>query len=522
MVSLIPLKLEKFGVISIIRIYTVILMTPILKPSWIRAFASEGEGRDMIDLSNIDLLALVDTTVKRSASTDGGNYEGRCPICGDRDDFYVLPEHIDDDGKRRGLCACRECHPQRMDAIGYLRWARNMTYREAVLYLHKMFSLDLPGDFDKSRPPAAKKDAPILRVRPLPMNAKAPSAIWQERAWQGLKKARFLLQHEEYGKEARAYLRSRGLTDETIRTAGLGLIAVDTWDMPEKWGLRPEDVDENGVFLPRGIVFPYEYKGEIWKLRIRRFGDNIPKKYRYMLVSGSANGLYRADHLRVNGVALLFEGEIDALSAAQEIGDLAACVATGSTAHARIDLWKTRLALASQVLLCFDSDSSGQDAATYWGKRLGQIAKRLPVSAGYKDANEMLTAGLDLRAWVSTKLVMSDHISVIPNGTDGTESILQPCSDFTFDSPYDVDGSIDLACSAPQMPPVLVGDEIPPEFLQSPCARCGQTGQVCRRSDGLVLCACYWTWYGPAHDQRPATAAEQQHSWLNYQQKKSA
>src|SRR2546421_12787629 len=102
-----------------------------------------------MNLSNIDLLALAetDTTFRRTATTEGGNYAGKCPVCGDKDDFYVLPEHTGNDGKQRGQCACRECHPQRMDAIGYLQWARKISYREAVEYLHEMYSLELPENW---------------------------------------------------------------------------------------------------------------------------------------------------------------------------------------------------------------------------------------------------------------------------------------------------------------------------------------------------------------------------------------
>jgi len=140
---------------------------------------------------------------------------------------------------------------------------------------------------------------------------------------------------------------------------------------------------------------------------------SIPPRF---FATQPSNGLYRADALKVNRPALLFEGEIDALSVAQEIGNLAACVATGSTVHARIDQWKMRLALTSQVLLCFDGDDAGQEAVTYWYKRLGEHASHLPASGeSCKDANDMLKAGIDLVSWVTARLV-------IPNGTDDTKS----------------------------------------------------------------------------------------------------
>jgi hypothetical protein len=94
---------------------------------------------------------------------------------------------------------------------------------------------------------------------------------------------------------------------------------------------------------------------------------------------------------------MLVEGVIDALSLAQEAGDLLAVVASG-TSGGRVERCIGRLALASTILLGFDADEAGEQAADWWQKALSPRATRWrPL---WDDANAMLRAGVDLRTWV--------------------------------------------------------------------------------------------------------------------------
>lgn len=54
----------------------------------------------------------------------GREQHGACPQCGGTDRFYLL------EGERE--CACRQCHPARMDAIGALAWMSGLTMRQAL------------------------------------------------------------------------------------------------------------------------------------------------------------------------------------------------------------------------------------------------------------------------------------------------------------------------------------------------------------------------------------------------------
>jgi hypothetical protein len=170
---------------------------------------------------------------------------------------------------------------------------------------------------------------------------------------------------------------------------------VETWDKPQTWGLAG---DQRPIWLPTGIVFPWCVGSELWRINIRRVGDNIVDARRYAVVSGSRNTLYGLGTIKPNAPAMIVEGVLDALSVLQEAGDLVGVVATGSTTGGRLERWIGRLSLASTVLVSLDADEAGEQASAWWLKALGSRAKRWRPY--WDDPNAMLQAGVDLRMWV--------------------------------------------------------------------------------------------------------------------------
>jgi Toprim-like len=163
--------------------------------------------------------------------------------------------------------------------------------------------------------------------------------------------------------------------------------------------------------------------GLIPKLRIRRFGSDIPKEYRYSMVSGSANGLYRAECIESGKPDILLEGEIDALSAAQETGNAFACVATGSTAHVRIPKWQILLSQAPRVFLCFDADPAGAEGITWWKERIVRaVIHRVPEA--YHDVNDMLTQGGDIPAWLGVTPLSEMASPIVSHDTIDTNDTI--------------------------------------------------------------------------------------------------
>lgn len=237
--------------------------------------------------------------------------------------------------------------------------------------------------------------------------------------WQGAGKdfvrraARYLW--TKGGEVALAYLRSRGLDDETIKLAQLGYCPITKeghwFEQPlSDWGLTKEMVSEKiwqrgTVRIPPGIIIPWFYGDELWKIAVKR--PEVEKgKGDYGQIVGSAEGLYNAGSVIPNSQVMMVEGEIDALSIVQTAGDLVSVVATGSTTKGMTDQWIGHLCMAAQVLQSFDPDPAGNKAANNWLRTLPNAMRYKPLN---HDCNDMLTSGMDVRAWVEQGLEIASQ-----------------------------------------------------------------------------------------------------------------
>ena len=199
-----------------------------------------------------------------------------------------------------------------------------------------------------------------------------------------------------------AYLHGRGLHDDTIQAHGIGYQPKDIYEDRALWGL-PTGPEAKAVWLPRGIVIPWQIGDGLWRINIRRpvtaqqIEAGEPK---YIGPPGFANALYNADAVAEGKPVLLVEGEIDAMTAIQEAPDLVAPVATGSTAGGRREPWICRLAAAPCVLLAFDCDTNGagDSAAAWWLQALPNAVRWRPL---LHDVNAMHVRGVSVRTWAA-------------------------------------------------------------------------------------------------------------------------
>ncbi|MEZ4699206.1 MAG: primase-helicase zinc-binding domain-containing protein [Rhodothermales bacterium] len=313
------------------------------------------------------ILDHIPTRLRRAGATNGGEHAGPCPWCGGRDRFRVWPNQ-----GASGRYWCRRCG-RSGDAIRLVRELRGLGYREACAAVGVIAS---PTEKSLDRTPE--------RLVP-------PSEAWQEQAWCEAERARDRLWAPDGGR-ALDWLRRRGLADRTIALASLGYQPADRRDPPARWGLD----QPNDVYLPRGITIPWIIDGSIWRLNVRRPAGTP----RYIGPAGSSNGLYNADDIQAARPVVLVEGEIDALSVMQDAPGVAA-VATGSTSGGRRRHWIDRLQRAGTVLVAFDSDPAGEQAARFWLDTLPLARRWRPY---WDDANAMLQDGIDLHAWVGRGL----------------------------------------------------------------------------------------------------------------------
>jgi DNA primase len=324
---------------------------------------------------NADLLSEISRDVKltRASSHRGGEYHGPCPFCGGTDRFRVQPD--------RDFWKCRQCGKSG-DSIAYLVEIGRATKTEAYALRHGVGNAT----------PGARARRAAVPPSQAPAGCDPPAPTWQARAWEYVAQAQEQLR-ADVGARARGWLRGRGLTAETITAAGLGYNPRDKYESGDLWGLDPE----KRVWMPRGIVIPWFIGGDLWRVNTRRpVGD--PK---YIGPAGFGNGLYEADAIRPDIGAIIVEGELDALTLAQEAGDIIAAVATGGTTQARRARWVGRLALAPVVLVTFDADKAGAAARAYWQEVLSKARAWRPY---WGDANAMHQDGADVRGWVEAGL----------------------------------------------------------------------------------------------------------------------
>ncbi|MCE2574996.1 DNA primase [Komagataeibacter sp. FNDCR2] len=286
----------------------------------------------------------------------GRNWKGCCPFHGEKTpSFYVYDDHYH----------CFGCQAHG-DVITFVMQSEGRSFPEAVEELATAAGMEMP------KPDPVRREQ-AERARTLGDVLEAVQQSWQRRLYQ------------PEGREGLAYLRNRGLTDETIAAFGLGwsgegrgaLVAEMAAQDITPAMLRDAGVmraDENGapqreLFFNR-VTFPIrDRRGRLVSFGGRILGDGQPKylngpetalfsKRRVLF------GLDRArEGVRGRGPAaelLVVEGYMDVIALHQAgFGGAVAPLGTALTAEQMEALWH----LAPAPVLCFDGDAAGQRAA---------------------------------------------------------------------------------------------------------------------------------------------------------------
>lgn len=350
-----------------------------------------------IDLSGIDLFALIgqDTQLKKEASTNGGEYSGPCPFCGGTDRFNVWPNHPDGKGK----WWCRQCN-RSGDALDYLEERDGLSFSEACDQLRvdathlAMGSREAPGK--NGHRELADVQVPYRKLKP---------PTWDDEAAQKvLERCRKAL-WSEAGARAIRWLNERGLRDDTIQLFQLGY--------------NSRDQELFGLWVPRGIVIPAFRKDRLWYLKVRRPVAKAQGDKYGQVKGGGRLALFGAESLSGKSVAVVCEGEFDAMLLYQEAGDLVDVVAIGSAQTRPALLGVGPLAKAIRWLIALDADSAGEKGAEWWDEFSARTRRIRPPEG--KDLTDFHIAGGDLRAWVSDHLDQLG-IETRPACESGTEA----------------------------------------------------------------------------------------------------
>ncbi|AHI26101.1 DNA primase [Komagataeibacter xylinus] len=286
----------------------------------------------------------------------GRNWKACCPFHGEKTpSFYVYDDHYH----------CFGCQAHG-DVITFVMQSEGRSFPEAVEELATAAGMEMPRPDRNQREQAE-------RARTLGEVLDAVQASWQRRLYQ------------PEGREGLAYLRGRGLTDETIAAFGLGwsgegrgglvaeMAALDiTPAMLRDAGVMRADEDgtpSRELFFNR-VTFPIrDRRGRLMSFGGRILGDGQPKYLNgpETAIFSKRRVLFGLDRARegVRGTGpeadlLVVEGYMDVIALHQAgFRGAVAPLGTALTSEQLEALWQ----VAPVPVLCFDGDAAGQRAA---------------------------------------------------------------------------------------------------------------------------------------------------------------
>ncbi|RIK95315.1 MAG: DNA primase [Proteobacteria bacterium] len=285
----------------------------------------------------------------------GREFTGLCPFHHEKTPSFT----VSDD---KGFYHCFGCGAHG-DVIRFVMESDNLPFREAVERLAREAGMP-PPEIDLEAEAKAKERLGLLEAE------EAAAAWFESQLWSAS------------GREALAYLRRRGLADETIRGFRLGyapaartllkdamLARGFSEDVLVRSGLviLPEDGGPTFDRFRHRVMFPIrDGRGRVIAFGGRAL-DDAPAKYLNSPESElfhKGHTLYNLDQARgparERGGVLVVEGYMDVISLAQAgFREAVAPLGTALTEEQLTLLWRT----VPEPTLCFDGDAAGRRAA---------------------------------------------------------------------------------------------------------------------------------------------------------------
>ena len=332
-------------------------------------------------LRRTDIVELIGQDVKLKRS--GANYQGLCPFHSEKTpSFNVSPS--------KQLYYCFGCHAGG-NAFTYLMEYHNYTFQEALQILAEKAGVTLP----EIRQSEEAKRASERKARLL--EAMKEAAVFYYRRLR-----------EPGGAAGYRYLRTRGLTDETIRRFGLGYADAYGDSLYRKLkdsGYGDELLKETGLFhfdekkgvsdrFWNRVMFPImDLRGRVIGFGGRVMGDGKPKYLNSPegTLFNKRKNLFALHYARSSrrGNLILCEGYMDVISMHQAGFDNA-CASLGTALTEEQCMLLKRF--TGEVLLMYDSDDAGVGAALRAIPMLKDagLTPRVVDLRPYKDPDELL------------------------------------------------------------------------------------------------------------------------------------
>lgn len=251
--------------------------------------------------SRVNIVDVIGREV--SLKRAGSNYKGLCPFHNEKTPSFMVSE-------QKQIFNCFGCG-EKGDVIKFVERFYNLSFMEAVEKLCEDNNIEMPQhgggpriDYDKY----------------YEINRKAAKYFFDNM--------------KIHGNEGYAYIRKRGLTDETIAKFGIGF-APDGWtglyDHLHKEGVSDEDMLKLGLVsrgkkslydkFRRRVMFPiFNTTGKLIGFGGRAVGDDMPKylnsaESEIFLKKNNLYGLnFSKKDIDDNDKAVLVEGYMDAIS----------------------------------------------------------------------------------------------------------------------------------------------------------------------------------------------------------------
>ncbi|PYJ99313.1 MAG: DNA primase [Verrucomicrobia bacterium] len=289
----------------------------------------------------------------------GANFVALCPFHKEKTPSFNVNSH-------RQIFHCFGCH-KGGDVFTFVQEYENITFPEAVRRLAERAHLPLEFEKDPGQQKSRFLKETLLQIH---------EQITQR--WQAA------LANEAAGQIARDYLKRRGVSDEAVKLFRLGH-APDTWDDTVNWArnknyelamveqagliLRKEGSDHYYDRFRSRLIFPIgDEQGRVIGFSGRVLGDD-EKAAKYVnspetpiFTKGRVFfGLDKSKRALLDaGYAVVCEGQLDLIACYMAgVHNVVAPQGTALTAeHARI-----LKRYVDEVVLCFDSDTAGRNAA---------------------------------------------------------------------------------------------------------------------------------------------------------------
>lgn len=306
--------------------------------------------RDVVAAADILEVVGQRTALRRSSGT---RYTGRCPFHDERSpSFSVNPD--------LGLYHCFGCG-KGGDVVTFVRETESLDFVGAIEWLAERFRVPLV--YEEASPRADEQRRRRERLLALLEQA---AAFFERHLWEG-----------PAGKPVRAYLASRGLSEQVAKEFRLGLspgggIAAKA----RAKGFTAEELRAAGLTTARGgdyfpprLMFPLaDVRGRVIGFQARKLRDDDPLRGKY--VNSPESDLFKKSavlyglHLARAAIArqdraVVVEGNTDVIALRQ--AGFEPVVASMGTALTDGHL-RQLSRLTKRLVLCFDADAAGEDA----------------------------------------------------------------------------------------------------------------------------------------------------------------